>query len=103
MTAHPSLDFTDNARFAVDADVRVTGPTADGRVLLHTRTARVWVLNGSGSQVWDRFAAGLPIDRVANELADQYDRSAEVIRQDLVALAGALVRAGLLRVEDGAQ
>lgn len=94
----PAREIAPDARFAVDDDVRVTETTADGRVLLHTRTARLWVLNRSGALIWDRLSAGAALDQIAGELAARHARDAAAIRQDLIAFARGLTAAGLLRV-----
>jgi hypothetical protein len=87
------------ACFAVDPDVRVTAATGDGQVILHTRTARVWVLNRGATQMWARLSTGQPIDRVAHELSERYGRSVLELRTDLMGFARVLVAGGLVRME----
>jgi hypothetical protein len=96
----PTIDPA--AHVAVDADVRITAATDDGQVILHTRTARLWVLNRSATEMWERLSTGQPIDRVAHELSDRYDRSLVEIREDVVGFARALAAAGLVRIERAA-
>ena len=91
-----------NARFTVDEAVRVTEATGDGRVILHTRTARVWVLNDSGAQIWDRLNAGCALDQIAGELVTHYGGDPAGIRADLAAFARRLLDAGLLHVRSTA-
>ena len=91
-------DVEPDARFTVDAAVRVTGATGDGRVILHTRTARVWVLNGSGAEIWDRLDAGCALDHIAGELVTRYGGDPAGVRADLAAFARRLLDAGLLHV-----
>ena len=91
-----SPDVRSDARFAVDDDVRVTEANDDGRVILHTKTARLWILNRAGAQIWDRLASGRTIDHIVEDLAAEHDRPAVNVRHDTIVFAEALVSAGLL-------
>ena len=97
-----AADVEPNARFTVDAAVKVTDTTDDGRVILHTRTARVWVLNGSGAEIWDRLDAGCALDHIAGELVARHGGDPAGVRADLVAFARRLLDAGLLHVRSTA-
>ena len=82
--------------FQVDRDLRITAGTDDGRVVMHGRTARIWVMNRSGAEIWDQLAAGRTIDDIAGALSAKYDRPAGEVQQDVIAFATALVTAGVL-------
>ncbi len=93
------LSLTIDTRLAIDPDVRVTAANADGRILLHTRTARMWVMNGSGAEMWDHLGEGRRLADVAEAIAAKYECPPERVREDVLAFAAALVTARILHVQ----
>jgi hypothetical protein len=83
--------------FAVDPRVRITTSNDDGRVVMHTGTARVWVMNRTAAEMWQELSDGAPLGRAAESLATRYERPVEECWRDLAAFTTALVAAGLLR------
>jgi hypothetical protein len=100
LSSSAPLSLTIDTRLAIDPDVRVTAASADGRILLHTRTARMWVMNGSGAEMWDHFGDGRSLADVAGAIATKYDCPPQRVREDVLAFAGALVTARILRVQE---
>jgi hypothetical protein len=82
--------------FTIDPEVRVTDASADGCVVLHAGTARVWILNGSGTTIWGCLSAGLSLETAVTACAMGAERSQDQVRSDVVTFARALVAAGLL-------
>ena len=76
----------------------MTEANDDGRVILHTKTARLWILNSAGARIWDRLAAGFTIDHIVQDLATAHDHARTSIRDDTAVFTEALLTAGLLRV-----
>lgn len=57
--------------------------TDDGVVVVDPASGKVRVLNGVGSTIWQRLAAGDTIADIIAHLTAEYDVSAEVARDDL--------------------
>jgi hypothetical protein len=96
VTSRPELTL--DARFTIDPLVRVTDATGDGCVILHTATARMWVLNRSAAAIWARLAGGGSLrDAVERGTADT-ERPTAGVAEDAVRVAHTFVAAGLLHV-----
>jgi hypothetical protein len=65
-------------------------------VLLNLDTMLYYHLDEVGAFVWERLAAGEPLDRIADSVAESFAVDAETARRDLDPLVESLVAAGLL-------
>ncbi len=64
-------------------------------VLLNLETGMYYGLDAVGTRAWQLAASGGPLRAVHGALVQEYDAAPEVIEQDLLSLAEALVEKGL--------
>ncbi len=67
-------------------------------VLLDLASEQYFGLNPVGTRIWDLLDGQTPLGAIQNVLCAEYDVDPTLIGKDLLALADALTRAGLVRV-----
>ena len=75
--------------------VGATGATA----ILHAAKARFYTLNDVGGRVWSLLCEGTTFAAIVDQLAREYDASAQVLSADVENLLQQLANAELLHVE----
>lgn len=71
-------------------------------VLLDLERAEYFGLNQTGTRVWKGMAEGLSLRTIADRLADECGIDTDRAGTDVLALAHALLDAGLVSADDGA-
>lgn len=66
-------------------------------VLLDLASEQYFGLDSVGTRIWDLLDGEIPLERVHATLCAEYDADAQRIRDDLLALARALLDAGLVQ------
>ena len=86
------------AHRAIRSD-QVLSQDLDGEaVLLDLASEQYFGLNPVGTRIWDLLDGQTPLGAIQNVLCAEYDVDPTLIGKDLLALADALTRAGLVRV-----
>ena len=67
-------------------------------VLLDLASEQYFGLNPVGTRIWDLLDGQTPLGAIQDVLCAEYDADPTLIGKDLLALADALTRAGLVRV-----
>src|SRR4051794_9749502 len=83
-------------RFRLNAP-NVIAETIEGEaILVDLRTGNYYSIQGSGSQIWEALAQGVPVDRVAEEIATAFSLDRETARTAVSSLSQELEREGLI-------
>jgi len=61
------------SRFRVSPDAVATRMDINEIVLVHLKTDRILVLNGTGSHVWDLLVAGFELAEIRRRILEEFD------------------------------
>jgi hypothetical protein len=70
---------------------------ADGAVLVHLGTNRIFELNSTGSRIWALIVEGATASGIADILAREFDIDADAAAREVRALTERLAQEGLLQ------
>jgi len=95
MTARPAdVTFDTILRRSDDVLFQEVGGEA---VLLHLASEQYFGLDPVGTRIWELIDGQASLQTIRSALCTEYDADAARIGEDLIALAGALAEAGLVR------
>ena len=89
------MDISDKSTFTVSKDVlfqEVSGET----VLLDLASEQYFGLDEVGTRVWQLLNKGQSLDEIVNALVAEYEVERERLEEDVRALLGSLMEAGLV-------
>jgi hypothetical protein len=93
----PALDL--NTRLTRSADV-LTSEVEDDLILLDIPGDEYYGMNPVGRHVWDLLASPRSVAEICESVATQFDIDADRCAPDVLAFAGTLIDAGLVRIVD---
>jgi hypothetical protein len=85
--------------WAVRPDI-VTRRIGDTLVIVSLPNNKIFELNRTGARIWELVAEGLDDQQVARSLAEEFDVTFDVARQEMIALRGQLLEEGLIEAAD---
>ncbi len=68
----------------------------EGLVLLHIRKGWFFRANDVGARIWEKLSAGIPLERIIQEIADEFQAPLETVTPDVRSFVDALLREGFL-------
>ena len=83
-------------RFVRDANV-ITQPNGESTVLFHMETGRYFSLNETGARVWTLCDGTRTAADITTMMAEEFDASPQVLRDDVAELLEQFVSQGLVR------
>ena len=73
----------------------------EGLVLLHIRKGMFFRANDVGALIWERLSAGVSLERITQEIADEFQIPPEMVAADVRQFIDSLLREGFLTPTGG--